>query len=155
MTLLTAFQILLFKYSGGQEQFAIGSPIANRNRMEIEGLIGFFVNTLVLKCDLSPLSSQLLSSSSSSQSSSSQSSSLQSSSSFITINDITFKDLLLNRVRNTCLEAFSYQDMPFDKLVEELNPSRNLGQSPLFQVMFVLQQEHNTIAYYYYYYYYY
>src|SRR6185437_664631 len=42
MTLLAAFQILLYKYSGGQEQFAIGSPIANRNRIEIEGLIGFF-----------------------------------------------------------------------------------------------------------------
>ncbi len=49
MTLLAAFQILLYRYSGGQEHFAIGSPIANRNRMEIEGLIGFFVTTLVLK----------------------------------------------------------------------------------------------------------
>ena len=58
--------------------------------------------------------------------------------------DITFKDLLLNRVRNTCLEAFSYQDMPFDKLVDELNPVRNLGQTPLFQVMFVLQQQHSS-----------
>ena len=54
MTLLAAFQILLYPYSGGQEHFAIGSPIANRNRMEIEGLIGFFVNTLVLKSDVSP-----------------------------------------------------------------------------------------------------
>src|SRR6185312_13523869 len=51
MTLLASFQVLLFRYSGGQELFAIGSPIANRNRIEIEPLIGFFVNTLVLKCD--------------------------------------------------------------------------------------------------------
>ena len=52
MVLLTAFEILLFNYSGGQEDFAIGSPIANRNRIEIENLIGFFVNTLVLKNDV-------------------------------------------------------------------------------------------------------
>src|SRR5690606_36773785 len=52
MTLLAVFEILLYQYSGGQEHFAIGSPIANRNRIEIEGLIGFFVNTLVLKSDL-------------------------------------------------------------------------------------------------------
>ena len=54
MSLLTVFQILLFKYSDEQQEyFTIGSPIANRNLIEIEGLIGFFVNTLVLKCDLS------------------------------------------------------------------------------------------------------
>ena len=110
MALLAAFEILLYAYSGGQECFAIGSPIANRNRMEIEGLIGFFVNTLVLKSDVS---------------------------------SSTFKQqALLDGVRKTCLEAFQHQDMPFDKLVEELNPPRHLGQTPLFQVMFVLQQEH-------------
>ena len=49
MVLLAAFEIVLYQYSGGQENFAIGSPIANRNRIEIEGLIGFFVNTLVSK----------------------------------------------------------------------------------------------------------
>src|SRR5690606_2116618 len=111
MTLLAAFELLLYHYSGGQKHFAIGSPIANRNRVEIEGLIGFFVNTLVLKSDT-------------------------------TSPNITFKELLFDGVKKTCLEAFQYQDMPFDKLVEELNPVRNLGQTPLFQVMFVLQQEH-------------
>ena len=100
MALLTVFQILLYKYSGEQEYFAIGSPIANRNKIEIEGLIGFFVNTLVLKCDLS--------------------------------GNPTFKELLLNRVRITCLEAFEYQDMPFDKLVEELNPIRDLGKTAIY-----------------------
>ena len=51
MILLTAFQSLLYHYSG-QEDFVIGSPIANRNRSEIEGLIGYFANTLVMRTDL-------------------------------------------------------------------------------------------------------
>src|SRR5205823_859645 len=52
MMLLTAFAVLLSRYSG-EEDIAIGAPIANRNRKEIENLIGFFVNTLVLRIDLS------------------------------------------------------------------------------------------------------
>ncbi len=52
MTLLAAFQVLLYRYTG-QEDIVVGSPIANRRRPEIEGLIGFFVNTLVLRADLS------------------------------------------------------------------------------------------------------
>ena len=108
MILLAAFEIVLYNYSGGQEHFAIGSPIANRNRIEIEGLIGFFVNTLVLKNDVT--------------------------------SNINLKQLL-DAVKKTCLEAYDHQDMPFDKLVEELNPIRNLGQTPLFQVMFILQQQ--------------
>ena len=51
MTLLAAFQILLHRYTG-QDDIVVGSPIANRNRVEIKGLIGFFVNTLVLRTDL-------------------------------------------------------------------------------------------------------
>ncbi|MBE9185474.1 amino acid adenylation domain-containing protein [Microcoleus sp. LEGE 07076] len=52
MTLLAAFQILLYRYSQ-QADIVVGSPIANRNRSEIEALIGFFVNTLVLRTDCS------------------------------------------------------------------------------------------------------
>jgi len=52
MTLLAGFVVLLSRYSG-QTDLVIGSPIANRNRKEIEGLIGFFVNTLALRFDLS------------------------------------------------------------------------------------------------------
>jgi amino acid adenylation domain-containing protein len=48
MTLLSAFQALLYRYTG-QNDIIVGSPIANRNRKEIEQLIGFFVNTLVLR----------------------------------------------------------------------------------------------------------
>lgn len=51
MTLLGAFQVLLYRYSS-QEDILVGTPIANRNRAEIEGLIGFFVNTLVMRTDL-------------------------------------------------------------------------------------------------------
>ncbi|HET9916460.1 MAG TPA: amino acid adenylation domain-containing protein, partial [Candidatus Binatia bacterium] len=105
MTLLAAFQTLLCRYSG-QQDIAVGSPIAGRTRREIEGLIGFFVNTLVLRSDLS--------------------------------NNPTFKKLL-RQVRETTLEAYTHQDLPFEKLVEELHPERNPSISPLFQVMFILQ----------------
>src|SRR5262249_43103334 len=61
MTILAAFQLLLFRYTD-QEDITVGTPIANRNRAEIEGLIGFFVNTLVMRGDLSgdPTFRQLL-----------------------------------------------------------------------------------------------
>jgi amino acid adenylation domain-containing protein len=102
MTLLAAFQTLLYRYTH-QEDIAVGSPIANRNRSEIEGLIGFFVNSLVLRTHLS--------------------------------GNLTFRQLL-SRVREVTLEAYSHQDLPFEKLVEELHPERNLSHHPLFQVVF-------------------
>jgi amino acid adenylation domain-containing protein len=52
VTLLATFQMLLHRYSG-QDDIAVGSPIAGRNRPELESLIGFFVNTLVLRGELS------------------------------------------------------------------------------------------------------
>jgi amino acid adenylation domain-containing protein len=52
MTLLAAFQILLFRYSG-QEDIAVGTDIAHRYRPETRDLVGFFVNTCVIRCDLS------------------------------------------------------------------------------------------------------
>jgi amino acid adenylation domain-containing protein/non-ribosomal peptide synthase protein (TIGR01720 family) len=105
MTLLATFQLLLSRYSG-QEDLGVGTPIAGRNRAEIEDLIGFFINTLVLRADLT--------------------------------GDPTFKELLV-RVRETCLGAYGHQDLPFEKLVDELQPDRDLGRAPLFQVFFVLQ----------------
>ncbi|MBW4649608.1 MAG: amino acid adenylation domain-containing protein [Kastovskya adunca ATA6-11-RM4] len=105
MTLLAAFKTLLYRYTGS-EDVVVGSPIANRNRAEIEGLIGCFVNTLVLRTDLS--------------------------------DNPTFRKLL-RRVREVTLGAYAHQDLPFEKLVEELQPERNLSYTPLFQVMFVMQ----------------
>jgi amino acid adenylation domain-containing protein len=105
MTLLAAFKTLLYRYTG-QEDILVGSPIANRNRREIEELIGCFVNTIVLRTNLA--------------------------------GNLSFRELL-KRVREVTLGAYSHQDLPFEQLVEELQPERNLSHTPLFQVMFALQ----------------
>jgi hypothetical protein len=105
MTLMAAFQTLLYRYSG-QTDISVGTPIANRTRAEIEGLIGFFVNTLVMRSDLSDA-------------------------------DLDFLQLV-KQVRETALGAYAHQDLPFEMLVEKLQPERDLSHTPLFQVMFVL-----------------
>jgi amino acid adenylation domain-containing protein len=104
MTFLAAFKVLLHRYSG-QDDLIVGTPVANRNRLETEGLIGFFVNALVLRTDLS--------------------------------GNPSFRELL-RRVREVCLGAYGHQDLPFDRLVEELHVKRDVSRNPLFQVMFVL-----------------
>jgi aspartate racemase len=105
MTLLAAFQTLLYRYTG-QEDIAVGCPIAGRTRQELEELIGFFVNTIVLRVDFS--------------------------------GNPTFRELLA-RVREVAVGAYGHQDLPFEKLVEELQPDRNLSYTPLFQVAFACQ----------------
>ncbi|QMS92433.1 NcpB [Nostoc edaphicum CCNP1411] len=105
MTLLAAYNTLLYRYTG-QEDILVGSPIANRDRSEIEGLIGFFVNTLVMRTEIS--------------------------------GDRSFSELL-TRVRDMAMEAYAHQNLPFEMLVEALQAERNLSHTPLFQVMFVLQ----------------
>ena len=106
MTLLAAFNTLLARYTG-TDDIVVGTPIAGRNRTEIEGLVGFFVNTLAMRTDMS--------------------------------GDPDFIEVL-RRVRRTALGAYAHQEIPFEKLVEELQPDRDTSHPPLFQVLFVLQE---------------
>src|SRR5579885_726636 len=105
MTLLTAFLVLLMRYSG-QEDLVVGTPVANRPRTELEDLVGFFVNTLALRADLS--------------------------------GSPTGRELL-HRVRAVTLDAYTHQEIPFEQVVEAVQPQRDPARSPLFQVLFVLQ----------------
>jgi amino acid adenylation domain-containing protein len=105
MILLTSFFILLHRYSG-QDDILIGTPVANRNRPELENLIGVFINTIVLRAHIP--------------------------------GDLNFRELL-QRIRNVCLNAYAHQDLPFEKLVEELKPRRDLSRTPLFQAVFNMQ----------------
>jgi amino acid adenylation domain-containing protein len=105
MTLLAAWQTLLARYTG-REDIVVGSPVANRTRVETEGLIGSFANILVLRADAS--------------------------------GDPSFRDFLA-RVRETVSGAQAHGDLPFERLVEELQPKRTLSHTPLFQVMLTLE----------------
>ncbi|GLV55541.1 hypothetical protein KDH_23850 [Dictyobacter sp. S3.2.2.5] len=105
MTLLSAFQVLLLRYTG-QDDMVIGTPVAGRTQSETEGLIGCFINTLPLRTRLS--------------------------------GDPTFRELLM-RVRESCLEGFRHQELPFERIVDAIQPKRSLSHHPLFQVMFILQ----------------
>lgn len=107
MTLLAAFQALLYRYSG-QHDFCIGTPMANRGMSEIEGLIGFFVNTLVIRSDLST--------------------------------NPTFRELM-QQTKKQVLGAYEHQDLPFDQLVQALQPDRVTSHSPLFQVTFAMNDD--------------
>ncbi|MBE8992737.1 non-ribosomal peptide synthetase, partial [Nostoc sp. LEGE 12450] len=89
-----------------QTDILVGTPIANRDRTELEGLIGFFVNTLVMRTEIS--------------------------------GDYCFNELL-PRIREMALSAYAHQDLPFEMLVETLQPERDMSHTPLFQVMFALQ----------------
>lgn len=103
MVVLAALQAVLHGYSGS-EDIAVGSPVANRNRMELEGLIGCFINTLVLRTKFN--------------------------------REESFRELL-RRTRQTVLEAFEHQTVPFEEVINEVQPARSLNTSPLFNVLFV------------------
>jgi non-ribosomal peptide synthetase component F/acyl carrier protein len=105
MALLAGYQGLIHRYTG-LEDLVVGSPVAGRNRVELEGLIGVFINNLVLRTRLDGRPS--------------------------------FRELLA-RVREAALEAFVHQEVPFERLVDELRPERDLSRTPLFQLMFVGQ----------------
>ncbi|WP_415809239.1 condensation domain-containing protein, partial [Cupriavidus respiraculi] len=86
----------------GQRDLRVGVPIANRNRVETEGVVGFFVNTQVLRTQID--------------------------------GTLSFA-ALLRQVRETMLQAQAHQELPFEQLVEALQPERSLSHNPLFQVM--------------------
>ncbi|HEU0055564.1 MAG TPA: condensation domain-containing protein, partial [Longimicrobium sp.] len=113
MVMMAAWQLLLGRWSG-QDDVVVGTPIANRTRREVEGLIGLFANTLALRGDLS--------------------------------GDPTFA-ALLRRTRETTLGAHAHQDLPFERLVQELDVDRDAASSPLFQAMLVFGsvQAHDTL----------
>nr|WP_161965688.1 HAD-IIIC family phosphatase [Steroidobacter cummioxidans] len=105
MTLQTAWAIVIARLSGTHD-VVLGMPVANRRRVEIEGLIGFFVNTLAVRLPVD--------------------------------DDSTASDLLL-RAKETLLGAYAHQDVPFELVVEALQPARSMSHSPIFQNMFVFQ----------------
>src|SRR5579864_7603526 len=105
MTLLTAFAVLMHRYSG-QDDIVVGSPIANRQDERLEGLIGFFANMLAMRVRVDP--------------------------------NASFRELL-DQVREFALEAYRHQDVPFERVLEELSMNRSLNRTPVFQVIFALQ----------------
>ena len=104
MALAMAFKALLRRYTG-QTDVVLGTPVANRDRTQLEGMVGLLVNTLALRTDLAGDP------------------------------DAT---TLLERVRATVLSAFDHQDLPFERLMEALDPERGAAHSPIFQVFFAL-----------------
>jgi amino acid adenylation domain-containing protein len=104
MTMLAGWSLLLARLSG-QDDVVIGTPVANRQRREVEDMIGFFVNTLALRVRLD--------------------------------GDLDVAQLLA-RVKDTTLDAYAHQDLPFEQVVEALAPARSLGHSPVFQAMLAL-----------------
>ena len=104
-TLLSSWALLLSRLSG-QTDLVIGSPSANRDQHEVEGLVGFFVNPLALR---------------------------------VQMDDDPTVATLLARVKQTALDALANQDIPFEQVVELLQPERTLAHNPLFQVAFAWQ----------------
>ncbi|MFJ4051770.1 amino acid adenylation domain-containing protein, partial [Pseudomonas hunanensis] len=112
VVLLASFQLLLHRYSG-QARIRVGVPIANRHRVETEGLIGFFINTQVLSANVE--GSQ------------------------------RFVDLVA-QAKAAAMGAQAHQDLPFEQLVEALQPQRSLSHSPLFQVLHNHQSDETRTA---------
>jgi non-ribosomal peptide synthetase component F len=108
MILLAAWSLFLGRCARVSD-LVVGTPIANRNRAEITGLIGFFVNTLAIRLKLSRLPGET--------------------------REPSFRELI-GRARQAALDEFAHPDLPFERLVEELQPDRNLGVAPIFQTLF-------------------
>jgi amino acid adenylation domain-containing protein len=105
MIFLAAYQFVLKRWTG-QDDISVGTPMANRNQVELEGLIGCFVNTVVLRMQV--------------------------------VDTMTVRDLLKS-VKELTLDAYLYQDVPFDRIVAHLQPDRVSQHTPLFRTMLVFQ----------------
>ncbi|MEU7788012.1 non-ribosomal peptide synthase/polyketide synthase [Amycolatopsis sp. NPDC049159] len=105
MTLVAACQVLLAQWAG-QDDVAVGTVTAGRDRAELERLVGFFVGTLTLRSTVDTRR--------------------------------TFREFVAG-VRETVLDAFAHQDVPFEQVVDAVQPVRDPSRTPLFQAMVVLQ----------------
>ncbi|HEY0684527.1 MAG TPA: amino acid adenylation domain-containing protein, partial [Steroidobacter sp.] len=105
MVLHAGLSVLLSRLSG-ERDVVIGSPVANRPRVEIEELIGFFVNTLALR---------------------------------LRLEEDWSVATLLQQAKAVTLAGYGHQEVPFEQVVEVLQPPRSLSHSPIFQVLFVFQ----------------
>ncbi len=105
--MLATYQVWLHRYTG-QDDLIVGTPVAHRDRVELQSLLGFFLNTLPIRTQLN--------------------------------GDLSFRDVLA-RVRQTVLAGLEHGDLPFEQMVELAAGGRTAGQSPLYQVMFVLLEE--------------
>ena len=114
--MLSCYYLMLRVYSG-QDDIIIGSPVANRHYSQIEDLIGFFVNTLALRVNIAEDSVE--------------------STGGISSSSHTLRDFI-KHVGSEVVEAQLHQDLPFEKLVEELNVPKDTSRHPIFQVMFSL-----------------
>nr|HMQ60354.1 amino acid adenylation domain-containing protein [Flavilitoribacter sp.] len=110
MTMLAAFKVLLYRYSG-QQDICVGTPVANRNAGELDQLAGFFVNTIALRTQ---------------------------------IDGNRQADELLKQIKEESLAAFSRQEAPFEQIVLRVVADRSLSRSPVFQVMFIMQNNPET-----------
>jgi len=104
MTLLAGWSVLMARLSG-QGDVVVGTPVANRPRREVEGLIGFFLNTLALR---------------------------------LGVEDGPSVAEMLKRTAGTVVDAYAHQDVPFEQVLDAVQPVRSISHSPLFQVMLTL-----------------
>ncbi|MFC8453652.1 amino acid adenylation domain-containing protein [Kitasatospora sp. NPDC057223] len=105
MVVMAAFQVLLGRHSG-QQDFAVGSPVAGRLHRELEGVVGPFVNMLPIRARLS--------------------------------GDLTF-GRLVSKVRESTLDAYAHQEVPFEQMVTDLAVERDVSRAAVFQSTFAYQ----------------
>jgi amino acid adenylation domain-containing protein len=111
MAMLTAFEVVIGRECS-QWDILVGTPVANRNRTEVERLVGFLGNTVLMRTDLS--------------------------------GDPAFREALL-RIRSTSLDALAHQEVPYERVIEELPASRHRDRTPLLQVLFNTFDEWESI----------